>query len=215
MKPRNAAALASVIGQLAGLYAWKIRPWMLQWGATPEEQIRALPGDEVIENPTHVTTHAIRINARPEDIWPWLVQMGQNRAGFYTHNWVEKLLLSRIPDVDEIHPEWQDLEVGDIMRTNREIQTGHPIGWQVAVVIPNRAVVVRSKSLPVGTYAYVLASVDGETTRLISRDRAIWQWWETPFRLLIFEPLHTYMQTGVLRGIKQRADGMSHAQPAV
>lgn len=206
MKPRHAALVASVTAQLAGFYVWKIRPWMLQWGATEDEQTRALPGDEIVSDPTHITTHAITIKARPEDVWPWLVQMGQDRAGFYTHNWVEKLLMSGIPDVHEIHPEWQDLRVGDIMRTNREMRPGHPMGWPVEMVIPNHTVVVRSTSLPAGTSAYVLNPIDGETTRLISRDRAVWHWWQTPFRLLIFEPLHVYMQTGVLQGIKQRAE---------
>lgn len=209
MKLRNTAAVASVIGQLVGVYAQKVRPWMLQWGSTPNERSMALPGDDLLPNCTHITTHAITIHAGPEQIWPWLVQMGQNRAGFYTHNWIEKLLFSGIPDVHEIHPDWQDLKVGDLMQTNREMRPEHPIGWPVAVVIRNRAVVVRSMSLPVGTYAYVLTPIDGQTTRLISRDRAMWRWWETPFRLLIFEPLHNYMQTGVLRGIKQRAEQVS------
>lgn len=207
MKLRNAAAVASVAGQLIGFYAWKIRPWMLQWGATPDEQTRALPGDELVPKPTHVTTHAISIKARPQEIWPWLTQMGQDRAGFYTHNWVEKLLLSGIPNIHEIHPEWQDLEVGDMVRTNRAMRSGQPpLGWLVVSVDPPRNLVLRSRSMPIGTYAFVLEPLDGYRTRLIARDRAVWSWRQAPFRLLIFEPLHTYMETGVLQGIKQRAE---------
>jgi hypothetical protein len=92
------------------------------------------------------------------------------------------------------------------MRTNREIRAGHPLGWSVAIVDPDRALVVRSKSLPRGTYAFVLEPMDGQTTRLIARDRAVWSWWQYPFVLLVYEPLHAYMQTGVLQGIKQRVE---------
>jgi hypothetical protein len=183
----------------------KVRPWILGWGATAEEQRQPLPGDDLVPKPTHITTHAITINAHPEEIWSWLVQMGQNRAGFYTHNWVEKLLRSGIPDVHEIHPEWQNPQVGDIVRTNREIQPGHPMGWEVVMVEPDHVLVLKSKSLPVGTYAFILNPLD-DKTRLFARDRAIWHWWESPFRLLIFEPLHAYMETGVLQGVKQRAE---------
>jgi hypothetical protein len=191
---------------MAIAYAVVIRPWILTWGSTEEERTRALPGDDLVPNPTHITTHAITIHASTREIWSWLVQMGQDRAGFYTHNWVEKLLLSGIPDIHEIHAEWQELSVGDLMRTNREIRAGHPLGWSVAIVEPDRAMVLRSLSLPQGTYAFVLDPVDRQATRLIARDRAAWSWWQYPFLLLLFEPLHAYMETGVLKGIKQRAE---------
>jgi hypothetical protein len=168
---------------MAIAYAVVIRPWMLTWGSTEEGRTRALPGDDLIPNPTHITTHAITIHASAREIWSWLVQMGQDRAGFYTHNWV-----------------------GNLMRTNREIRAGNPLGWSVAVVEPDRALVLRSKSLPQGTYAFVLDPVDRQATRIIARDRAVWSWWQYPFLLLLFEPLHTYMETGVLKGIKKRAE---------
>jgi hypothetical protein len=198
--------LVALGAALAIAYATVVRPWMLTWGSTEEERTRPLPGNDLVPAPTHSTTHAITIHAPPYKIWPWLVQMGQDRAGFYTHNWVEKLLLSGIPDVHALHPEWQDLQVGDIMRTTREIRPGHPIGWPVALIEPNRALVVGSRGVPPGTWALVLDPIDGQTTRLLSRDRVKWRRWQSPFRLLAFEPLHAYMQTGVLQGIKQRAE---------
>ena len=74
---------------------------------------------------------------------------------------------------------------------------GHPLGWPVALVEPARALVLRSEALPVGTYAYVLEPTgDGAT------------------RLLVFEPLHAYMETGVLRGIKARVERAKAAQGA-
>lgn len=208
-RPRTRAArllrpLVALGTALAVTYLAVIRPWMLTWGSTEEERIRPLPGDDLVPNPTQITTRAITIHAPPREIWSWLVQMGQDRAGFYTHNWVEKFLLSGIPDVHEIHPEWRDLKVGDIMRTNRDIMPGHPIGWPVDLVDPDRALVVGKPSI--GTWALVLEPIDEQTTRLISRDREVSTWWQMPYRLLLFEPLHAYMQTGVLQGVKKRAE---------
>jgi len=131
--------------------------------------------------------------------------MGQDRAGFYTHNWVERLLQSGIPDVWEIHPEWQHLEAGDLVRTNRDIG-GQPMGWPVLAVDPGRSLVVQSKSLPAGTYAFVVEPVDERTTRLLVRDRAVWKAWEWPFAALVYEPLHAYMETGLLNGLRRRAE---------
>ena len=92
------------------------------------------------------------------------------------------------------------------MRTNREIHPGHPLGWPVAIVEPERALVVRSKSLPRGTYAFVLDPVDQQATRLIARDRAVWWWWQYLFLLLVYEPLHAYMESGLLQGVRKRAE---------
>jgi hypothetical protein len=171
-----------------------------------------MPGDQLVPNPTHQTTHAITIATPPTAVWPWLVQMGQDRAGFYTHNWVERLLRSGIPDVRELHPEWHDLVVGDLMRTNRELRPGHPIGWPVAFVEPNRVLVLRSLDWPTGSYAYVLEPLEEDRTRLLVRDRMVWAWWQLPVRLLLFEPLHASMKTGVLHGIKTRVEATQSCQ---
>ncbi len=73
-----------------------IHPWMLMWGSTKEECTRPLPGDDLVPNPTHITTRASTIHAPPREIWSGLVQMGQDRAGFYTHNWVEGTALDKV-----------------------------------------------------------------------------------------------------------------------
>jgi len=207
-----AVGAVGAIGILTG-YALLLRPWLLRWGSTRAERALPVPGDDVVPTPTHVTTRAITIAAPTDAIWPWLVQMGQDRAGFYTHNWVERLLRSSIPEVHDLHPEWQELHVGDLMRTNRELQPGHPLGWTVARVEPRQALVLLSRTLPVGTYAFSLRPRASGGSRLLVRDRAVWRWWQAPFRLFLFEPLHAYMQTGQLQGIKQRAE--QHVQSQV
>jgi hypothetical protein len=207
-RPRAAAALA--LAAAAGAYAAIVRPRMLAWGATEAERSAPLPGDDGEPDANYVTTRAVTIDAPPDRIWPWLVQMGQDRAGFYTHNWVERLLQSGIKDVDAVHPEWQTLAAGDLMRTNRDIG-GKPMGWSVVSVEEPRSLVVRSKSLPAGTYAFVLEPIDADRTRLIVRDRAAWKLREWPFAALVYEPLHAYMETGLMRGLKARAERASIA----
>lgn len=205
--------VALALAVAAAAYAVIIRPWMLAWGATGAERRGPLPGDDVVPDAHYVTTRAVTIDARPMAIWPWLVQMGQDRAGFYTHNWVERLLRSGIPDTHELHPEWQALEVGALMRTNHDIG-GKPMGWPVATVDRDRALVVRSKNLPLGTYAFVLRPIDANHTRLIVRDRAAWKRSEVPFAVLVYEPLHAYMEAGLIGGIKQRAEQARTGQSA-
>jgi hypothetical protein len=205
MKRGAVLRLIGVGSLAAAAYAFVIRPWMLAWGSTAEERARPLPGDDVEPDATYVTTRAATIQAPAQAIWPWLVQMGQDRAGFYTHNWVERLLQSGISDFSVIRPEWQQLEVGDLMRTNHDIG-GKPMGWPVAAIEPGRSLVVTSRSMPAATYAFVIEPIDTNTSRLIVRDRARWKWSEWPFAALVYEPLHAYMETGLIQGLKQRAE---------
>jgi hypothetical protein len=202
----NGLAVAVIVLTAAIVaYAVVVRPWMLGWGATDAERSGPLPGDDVVPDARYVTTRAVTIDAPPERIWPWLVQMGQDRAGFYTHNWVERLLRSGIPDIHEVRAEWQTLAVGDLMRTNHDIG-GKPMGWPVALVDPPRSLVVRSKNMPAGSYAFVLRPIGADRTRLLVRDRAVWSRREWPFAALVYEPLHAYMETGLMRGLKERAE---------
>jgi hypothetical protein len=204
MNGKSVPALVGVSSLAAAMYAFVIRPWMLGWGSTVDERTRPLPGDEIDPDAAYVTTRATTIQTPASAVWPWLIQMGQDRAGFYTHNWVERLLRSGIPDTADIRPEWQHLEVGDLVRTNRDIG-GKPMGWPVVAVDPGRSLVVASRSMPAGTYAFVLDPIDEGASRLIVRDRARWKWWEWPFATLVYEPLHAYMETGLISGVRRRA----------
>jgi len=212
MNGKSVPALVGASSLAATVYAFVIRPWMLRWGSTVEEQARPLPGDDIEPHAEYVTTRATTIRAPAAAIWPWLIQMGQDRAGFYTHNWMERLLRSGIPDTAHIQPEWQHLEVGDLVRTNRDIR-GKPMGWPVAQVDPGRSLVLISKGMPAGTYAFVVEPIDEGASRLIVRDRARWKWWEWPFATLVYEPLHAYMETGLISGVRQRAE-RERSEPA-
>src|SRR5689334_13524236 len=79
-------------GAALAAYTFLIRPWHLRWGATDAEAQEPMPGDDVVPNPKHAATHAITINAPVADVWPWLVQMGQNKGGFYSYSVLENLV---------------------------------------------------------------------------------------------------------------------------
>jgi hypothetical protein len=87
------------------------------------------------------------------------------------------------------------------------------MGWPVVAIDPPRSLVVRSKTMPAGSYAFVLHPIDEDHTRLIVRDRAAWSAREWPFAALVYEPLHAYMETGLMRGLKQRAEQAPGGSP--
>jgi hypothetical protein len=207
----------------------------LRWGATDAEVSRPLPGDEVVPHPTLETTHAITIFAPRAAIWPWLVQMGYHRAGWYTdswYSWVDKYLfrIERPPSADHILPQFQHLEVGDT------IPDGPPgtAFFTVAALDPERALVLYSTThgpamVPrvlrdnpkLGIYAdfswaIILDEVDESTTRLILRarfnvgPRLFW----LPYLPLIL-PADFLVARLMLRTIKQRVEGSRRQVPEV
>ena len=201
-------AAAYALGALAA------RPWMDRWGSTPQERRLPLAGDELVPD-AEQQTHAIAIDAPPEAVWPWLVQIGQGRAGFYSHDRLERLVGADIRNADEVHPEWQ-LAVGDLVRTYRPIPRFEPLGWIVATVEAARLLVVREPEragIINSSWAFVLEP-DGERTRLLSR----WRFRRRgvahrAFKWFVFDPAHFIMETGVLHGLKARVERQASMTP--
>src|ERR687897_2833779 len=110
------AGVAAAGAAIERLYRRYLRAWVLTWGATAEEAARRLPGDELLEAADIVATRAIGIDAPPSAVWPWLVQMGPGRAGAYTYDWIENLFGLNMHSADDIHPEGQGVEGGDVLR---------------------------------------------------------------------------------------------------
>src|SRR5215207_8922205 len=157
----GAAASAAAIDRLYRRYA---REWVLTWGATVEEAARPLPGDDLLDAADIVATRAIEIDAPASAIWPWLVQMGPGRAGAYTYDWIENLFGLNMHSADRIHAEWQNLKVGDVLRSRED----RP-GMRVEILESQR--VVSNRSEPGDwVWTFVLVPEDG-STRLISRNR--------------------------------------------
>lgn len=96
---------------LALLYIWKVRPWMRTWGTQGDEATGPLPGDEVVREAMGSYTRAININAPPRVVFPWLVQMGLGRGGFYSYDALDN---EGKPSVTSIVPELQNLKVGEL-----------------------------------------------------------------------------------------------------
>ena len=109
-----------VAGAIALLYA--ARRYYRNWGTTKEECRMSLPGDELIRRPAVQSTEGVWIDAPPAAIWPWLVQIGQDRGGLYSFGTVEKLIGLDYDNADRIHPEWHSLVPGDTIRLA-------PNGW--------------------------------------------------------------------------------------
>jgi hypothetical protein len=225
--PRKRSNLFSTIATLGALgagaaaaYALVVRPWHLRWGAADSEVHRPLPGDEVVAQPKAAATHAITLRAHAQEAWPWIVQMGAGRGGFYTYDWLENLMYSlNIRNADRILPEYQELKVGDIF----PLAPGG--GPPVLAVEPGRYLLVGGRidaqsEAPFtlkgqGPEAYMAASwlfyldpVGLSATRLIERFRLDWN--PSPLNTLymrgLLEPGSFIMERGMLLGIKERVE---------
>lgn len=174
-------------------YAFVIRPWYLKWGATDEEAEKPLPGDELVSEPGIESTRAITVRAPVEEVWPWLAQVGQDRGGFYSYEWLENLAGARMRNAESVHPEWQRREVGETVFL-------HPaIGPKVASFEPGRAMVLE------GWGAFVVEPVDERSTRVILRSR-VGRGPAALYYLLSIEIPHFIMERRMLKGIKQQAE---------
>ena len=182
-----------------------LRRWHLRWGATEAEATKPLPGDDIVSEAT-ASTRAITINAAPEAVWPWLAQMGQDKAGFYSYDLLERLAGAGIHNADRLVPEWQDVVRGDLMRTYRYVQRFEPLGWPVEVVEPGHALVMRNLKRT-WSWALVLEPAGEGKTRLIARTRASRKGFPSLLpEVCLAEPAHFVMEVGVLRGVKHRAE---------
>jgi hypothetical protein len=214
---RGIFQLLNIAGGLFMLYRVVIRPWHLKWGTRDDEAERMLPGDELTPDPRLNATHAITIHAPVDRVWPWLVQIGQGRGGFYSYEGIETALGAGIQNVDRILPEFQHLKEGDIIPL---AQNG--LGMPVAILEPMTALVLHGDtragelSIPdLGpedfynvVWGWHLQALDSQTTRLIERWRAEY----TPsfkswvYIQLFLEPGAFIMSRKMLLGIKERAE---------
>ena len=203
---RIVGRLGLSLGIFLGGYLLIYRPKQLRWGAADEEVARAMPGDEIQPQPIFNATRAVTIHARPEQIWPWLVQIGYLRAGWYGYDWIDN---DGIPSADRIIPALQQLKVGDDIR----IGLGTP--FKVVAVEPNHYLVWAS---PNGGYSMALAlyPLDASHTRLVWRIHGVYDW-TSPYIVpqLFSDGTDLIAVRQNLLGIKARAEGATPEAPAL
>ena len=194
---------------LAVLYG--ARRYYRNWGATKAECRMLLPGDMLVADPAIQTTEAAYIDAPVSAVWPWLLQMGQDRGGFYGCEGLKNLAGLGHQDADRIHPEWQHLAVGDLVRLAPDGWMGRPDGvaLRVAEIVPGKHLVLSA-------------------TRPGQRWNAVWSFhvqphWEDRVRLLtrarialchpgevlaleLIRPVVALSTRGLLLGIKHRVE---------
>lgn len=209
----RAATFTALVG-----YDLLLRPWMREWGSTSAERSLPLPGDDVPSDVMTYSTKGITIEAPPEVVWRWLVQIGDRRAGFYSHDWIERFVFPGTVHYVEgshsatrVHPELQNVHLGDRINTGSVGRLA--IGNPVTVLEPNRAFVV-------GTWTFNLRPLPGGRTRLLVRDRdGGYLQLMAPRRsillraclgavdYLVGDPLHFVMERQMMLGLKARSEG--------
>jgi hypothetical protein len=216
--PRGAGRARRALGLAFGaaaasalLYATVVGPWQRRWGATPEEVARQMPGDDLVDDPIEVTTRAITVEAPPDAIWPWLVQMGNNRGGLYSYDWIDLLIraLDR-PSVEEVLPAFQHPRVGDVMPYARGSD------FVFRVLEPGRHMVVQLRTGGSNVVqSWGLYPTDGRRTRLVLRVRAAVSAtpWLVP-ALLVLDVSEGFMVRRQLLGIKARAEALAADRPS-
>jgi hypothetical protein len=193
----------------AGLQAVHARR---NWGASAEEAAAPLPGDELVPEPAEQMTLAMTVDAPAEEIWAWLVQIGQNRGGMYSYDWLENLIGLHIHSTDEIREEWQHLAVGDhvvvVPKGYRPMPAGY--AFTVARVGSPRALVLRQAPPEHpwnGVWSFHVIPAGEGRCRLLARSRTE----RAPHLGLriatrIGEPVTLVMTRRMLHGIRQRAE---------
>jgi hypothetical protein len=210
MKISAVAMTSLAVGVSTIAFAKLIRPWYLHWGATDAEMARPMPLDEHVPDPMLNSTMAITIEAPPEEVWPWLAQMGDPpRAGYYSYTWIERLVGLRIENVDEILPEFQTLRVGEALDKGGTMR--------VLAVEPGRHLVLGppdSVDTVTCTWAFGLYPTGPQASRLVTRCRARWSYRrmmkEMPLYALLpwllIEPGAFVMERKMLLEIKERVE---------
>ena len=195
-------ALGGGIASAAAYVA--LRPRLVRWGATDAEVAGPMPGDALVAGADYALTFAVTIDAPPADVWPWLAQMGYQRGGLYSYDWLDRLFgfLDR-PSATTVLPEFQVLRAGD------RIPIGRGPSWPVASAEPERALVLEPVAGTV-TWAFQLTPTTDGRTRLVTRSRGRFaNGLRDALTAEVMRPAAFVMTRGMLLGIRRRAEALA------
>jgi hypothetical protein len=210
--PRRAAVhpvgALLIFGALWAVFVVVLHPWFMHWGATPEERSMVLPGDSA--PPESYFTRAITIGAPPSAVWPWLLAIGQDRAGFLSNDYLENLTGADIHNADALRPEWQQRAVGDrvpMASPGMRALGGDVTSTTIRILEPERVIADTPGR-------FVLLPRGDSATRLLLRESL-----DDPIRAgaawVLWDPMHFVMEQRMLRGIQERAEGQPLVPPLV
>jgi hypothetical protein len=195
----------AVAGLPLFLAAPLVRRWHLRWGATSEEAAGTMPGDDLVPVAQFTATRAITIDAPPDQVWPWIVQAGYRRAGFYSYDLLDNL---GRPSAETILPAWQHPGTGDLAAPMASPATDQT-SFRVAQIEPP-ALLVWAK--PDSTWAWVLISLPGSGTRLVTRIKQRYRPAPATLITVVLAEFGDFpMMRKMLLGIKRRAEGLAAA----
>jgi len=212
------AYIVVAIAAVLFVYIYILRPWHLHWGATHLDRIAVLPGDALTPYASAVVTHAVNIDAPVESVWPWIAQLGQDRAGFYSYTFLENLAGCDMRNSYRIVPEWQQRAVGDTVWFATPKRYGGKARMIAAVVEPMQSLVLATpgdweliRSGKEGldtTWTFALQRKGERSARLIARLRsaANISLFTRIVNFVFWEPAHFVMERKMLLTIKRLAE---------
>jgi hypothetical protein len=199
MHPSTSFVLASTLVLLVLVYLKLFRPWQLRWGATDDEIERSMPGDDIVHNPSFNATRALTIAAPAENIYPWIVQMGVTRAGWYSYDLLDNLAR---PSTESILPEHQNIHVGDVIPMSPDGKQGMRVKD-----FGNNKWMLWWDNIGDSTWVWEIYP-EGETqVRLVTRVRVKYRWFSpTILFSLLIEFFDIWMIRKCMLGIQRRAE---------
>lgn len=181
------------------------RPYFIHRGLTEEEWKSSWFGDEYVPGAAPGGSRAILIEAPTTAVWPWLTQIGQDRAGFYSYRWLENLVGAKMPDVRELRTEWSTRSVGQKLIMAPVERFGPIAAMDIVAVEVDRAIVARNAE---GVWSFLLVPISDKRCRLVAR--GTWlpsrNWFARLMHGVVFDPMHYVMEWKMVRSIKRLAE---------
>jgi len=205
VKPRTLVLVG--LGFVLLVFGLVAPPWMAQWGSTAEERARTFPGDQYWPPPVSQETRAITVRAPATVTWEWVTRIGQGRGGFYSYDWLENLFGDDIHNRSDLFPA-PTLGVGDTIRLT---QAGYPGARPGFTALPVVGVEDGRSFVLMGWGTFVVESLAPDRSRVLVRERPRHpaSAFEATVRALVWDPVHFVMERQMLRGIRDRAEGVA------